>query len=129
MDNRLMRRHINTAVLLCAAKTKHMVVFINRTAYRAQRIVAVCENIRHRKPFKPRSPGSLDNSHKSNIMGSQLVELDFQPVHIPGRIVFFQNTISNRPLPCLFSGNFLPCLFPDGRGSLRPVRYNFRAIY
>ena len=49
MDNCLMRGYIDTAILLCTGKTKHVVILIDGSAYRAQRVVAVGQNIRHRK--------------------------------------------------------------------------------
>ena len=38
--------------------------------------MAIGEHIRNRELFQPRCPGSLDDPHKGNVMGSQLVKLD-----------------------------------------------------
>ena len=51
VDDRLMRRNIYTAVLLRGAKTEHVIVLVDSTAYRAQRIVAVGQHVRYRKFF------------------------------------------------------------------------------
>ncbi len=49
--------------------------------------MAVGKYIRYGKLFQSRSPGRLDNTHKSNIVGCKLVKLDFQLVHIVRRVV------------------------------------------
>ena len=52
MDDCLMRRNIYAAVFLCASQSKHMVIFIDRTAARTKRVVTVCQHIRDRELLK-----------------------------------------------------------------------------
>ena len=49
MDNCLMRRNIDTAVFLRAGKSEHVVIFIDRSAYRAETVMTVCQHIGHRE--------------------------------------------------------------------------------
>ena len=68
MDDCLMRRNINAAVLFRTGQSKHVVILINSSAHCAQGIVAVCKHIGHWKFLKSRCSGGLDNSHESDIM-------------------------------------------------------------
>ena len=52
VDNGLMRRNIDTAVLLRTGQSKHVVIFIDRTADCTQRVMAVGQNIWHRELLK-----------------------------------------------------------------------------
>ena len=78
-----MRRHIYAAILLGTGKAKHMVIFIDRAADRAQRIMAVCQDIGNGKLLKARRPCRLDDSYKRNVMGSQLIKFNLKPLHVP----------------------------------------------
>ena len=53
VNDRLMRRYIHTAVFLRTGKAKHVVILIDGSAHRTQRIVAVRQHIRNREPLKP----------------------------------------------------------------------------
>ena len=90
-----MRRNINSAVFLGASKPEHVVVLVNRSANRAERVVAVRQNIRNRKLFKPRSARRLNNSNISNIVRSNFVKFDFQFRSIARSIVPLQDRIRN----------------------------------
>jgi hypothetical protein len=50
-----------------AAESEHVVIFINRSAYR-KAVVAVRQDIGHGKFFKSARTGCLDDSHVGNIM-------------------------------------------------------------
>ena len=105
MDNCLMRGHIDAAVLLGAGQSKHVVIFIDGAAYRAQGIVAVGKHIGDGELLQTGSSRRLDDPHKCNIVGSQLVKLDLQPLHIPGGIVLLQDVVGHSLLGRLFPGN------------------------
>ena len=96
MDDRLMRRYIDTAVFLRAGQPEHMVIFIDRTAHRAQGIVAVGQHIGDWELLQPRSPSRLDDPHERDIMGGQLVKSDLQVFHIARGIVVAQDAVSHR---------------------------------
>ena len=68
VDNRLVGRHISSAVALGAGKTKHVVILVDRSADRAEGIMAVCQHIGNRELFQAGCPGRLDNAYKSDIM-------------------------------------------------------------
>ena len=53
VDHRLMRGYIDAAVFLGAAKTKHVVILIDRAAHGAKRIVAVGQHIGNGEFFQP----------------------------------------------------------------------------
>ena len=125
VDNSLMRRYIDTAVLLGAGKTEHVVIFVDRTANRAKRVVAVGQNIRYREFFQTRGTGCLDDTDESNIMRSQLIELDLQLLHVIGGIVIFQNTIRNCLLLGFFLRNGLTGLAGDRGRRFLVIRNNF----
>src|SRR5699024_10488349 len=52
MDYCLVRRNIDSAVLFGTGKAKHMAILIDRTADCTQRIMAVCQHVRHREFFQ-----------------------------------------------------------------------------
>ena len=52
MDNCLMRRYVNSAVLLGTGESKHMVIFIDGSAYCTERVVAVGQYIWYREFLK-----------------------------------------------------------------------------
>ncbi len=79
-----------------------MVILVNRTAYRTKAVMAVRQYIRHRELGQSAGSCRLDYPHKGNVMGSQLVKLDFQLVHGAGRIMRLQNPVRKRCLLCLF---------------------------
>ena len=82
VDDCLMGRNIDAAVLLGAGQAKHVVIFIDGTADSAKAVVAVGQNVRDRKLLQSAGSGCLDDAHIGNIMRSQLVELDLQLAHI-----------------------------------------------
>ena len=49
VDDRLMRGHIDAAVFLRAGQAKHVVIFVDGAAHRAQGIVAVGEHVGDRE--------------------------------------------------------------------------------
>ena len=104
VNHGLMRRYINTAVFFCTGKSKHMVIFIDRSAYCTQRVMAVCQYIGNREFFQTGRSGRLNNSYKGNIMRCQFIEFNLQFFHVTGSIVSFQNSICHRIFRCLFPG-------------------------
>ena len=87
VDNGLMRRNIDTAVLLRTGQSKHVVIFIDRTADCTQRVMAVGQNIRDREFLQSGCSRSLDDSDKGNVVRSQLVKFDLKLLHITGSIM------------------------------------------
>ena len=106
----LMRRYIDTAVLLGTGQTEHVIVFIDRTAYRAQRIVAVGQHIGNGKSGQSRCPRRLYDTHESDIVRSQFIKSDLKPVHVSGSIMRLKNTVSHRIPGRLLPGYFPSCL-------------------
>ena len=76
MNNRLIGRHIDSAVLLGGGKAEHMVVLIDGAAYRAQGVVAVGHGIGQRELPQAAGAGRLDNAHIGNVMAYHGVKAD-----------------------------------------------------
>ncbi len=129
VNHRLMRRHVDAAVLLSTGKSKHMVIFIDGAAHRTKGIVAVRQYIRHRKFGKPRSPCRLDNAYKGNVMTCQLVEPNLQLVHIAGGIVALQNTVGNSLLCRLLFRHLFSCFMRNGKRRFLCVLDNLRTAH
>ena len=89
VDNGLMRRNIHAAVSFGTGQPKHMVVFVNGTAYCTQAVMAVGQHIWNRELFQPGSAGRLNNSYKCDIVRSQLIEFYLKVLHISRRIMLF----------------------------------------
>ena len=87
MDDRLMRRNIDPAIFLRGGQSEHVVIFIDRSADRAQRIVAVGQHIRNREPGQARRARRLDNPHIRNVMAGHFVKMNLQLFLIPGSVV------------------------------------------
>ena len=69
-----MRRNIDAAVFLGCGQAEHVIILINRSAYRAQGIVAVGQDIRKRELLKARRPRRLDNPDIRDVMTGHLVK-------------------------------------------------------
>ena len=95
MDHRLMRGDIDSAVALRAGQAEHVIVLVDRAAHSARTVVAVGQHIGNRKFLQSAGPCRLNDPHKCNVMGSQLVKLNFQLFHISGRVVSRKNPISH----------------------------------
>ena len=52
MDNCLMRRYVNTTIFLCTGETKHVVIFVDGSAYCTERVMAVGQYIWYREFLK-----------------------------------------------------------------------------
>ena len=109
MDDCHMRRNKDPAVFLRCSQPKHMVIFIDRSADRIQRIMAAGENIRHREFIHPGGSRCLNNADISDIMGCQSVEFDAKLVHRVVLIVGLQDPIGNRSLLSLLRTDCLSC--------------------
>ena len=83
----LMRRHIDSTVALCTGQSKHVVILVDGAAYGAKAVVAVGQHIRDREFLKPGCSCCLGDPYERNVVGSQLIKLDLQLVHIVGYIV------------------------------------------
>ena len=91
VDNCDVRRNIDSAVLLSRGQTKHVVILVDGSAYRAQRVVAVGQNIGQREFIHSRSSRCLHDADKSNIVGSHGIKFDPKLVHIIILVMRFQN--------------------------------------
>ena len=83
----LMRRHIDSAIALCTGQPKHVVILVDGAAHCAETVVAVRQYIRNRELLQSRCTCCLYDSYERNVVGSQLIKLDLQLVHIAGYIV------------------------------------------
>ena len=76
MDNRLVRRDIDTAVLLCGGEAEHVVVLIDGAAHRAQGVVAVGHGIRNREFLETAGARRLDDAHIRDVVGNHRIKTD-----------------------------------------------------
>ena len=83
----LMRRHIDSAIALCTGQPKHVVILVDGAAHCAEAVVAVRQYIRNWELLQSRCTCCLYDSYERNVVGSQLIKLDLQLVHIAGYIV------------------------------------------
>ena len=93
VDNRLVRRYIYAAIFFGSCQPEHVIIFIDRTANCAKRIMAICQDIGNREFLKSGCSCCLNNSDKRNIMRCQFVKFNLQIFHIAGCIMCLQNTI------------------------------------
>ena len=68
VNHGLISRNIDTTIFLGSRQSKYMVVFIDSTTYRTQRVVAVSHSVRKRELFQSTGTCRLDDSHISNVV-------------------------------------------------------------
>ena len=68
MNDRNVRRNIDSPVLFCRRQAKHMVILVDGAAYGAEGIVAVGQHIWNGKLFHAGGLCRLDNAYKCNIV-------------------------------------------------------------
>ena len=71
-----MRWNVDAAVFLCSGKAKHVVIFVNGSAYCTKCIMAISQDIGDRELFHTGCLSSLDNPYKCNIMGCHAVKTE-----------------------------------------------------
>ena len=121
MDDSLMRRNIDTAILLCAGQSKHVVIFVDRTADRTQGVVTVRQDIGHRELLQSGCSRRLDDTYECDVMAGKLVKADLELFHVPGCVMALQNAIRDCLLRCILFRNGYSCLAPYGGSRLRSV--------
>ncbi len=87
VDNGLISRHIDAAVLLCSRQTEHVVVFVDGTANGAQRVVAVGHGIGQGEFLETTGAGGLNDAHVGDVVRCHCVEanahlLTLRAVHV-----------------------------------------------
>ncbi len=98
MNDRLMRRHINPAVMLRAGKPEYMIVLVDRSADCAEAVVAVRKHVRHREFLQAAGTRRLNNADKGDVMGGQPVKPQLEFFHAARGVVRFQNAVGHRLL-------------------------------
>ena len=76
VDNGLIGRNIDTAVLLRGGEAEHVVVLVDGTAHRAQGVVAVGHRVRERELVETAGARRLDNAHVGDVVGNHRIETD-----------------------------------------------------
>ena len=74
MDNRLIGRHIDAAILLCGGKSEHVVVFIDGASHGAERVVAVGHGVGDGEFLEPAGACRLDDSDVGDVVRDHCVE-------------------------------------------------------
>ena len=77
MDNCNVRWNIDAAILLCCGKTKHVVIFVDGSAYCTKGVVAVGQYIWQWEFFHSGCLCCLDNTNECDIMGCHCIEFKF----------------------------------------------------
>ena len=98
VDDRLMSGDELAAVLLGGGQAKHMVVLIDGTAYGAEAVVAVGEDVGQRELPEAAGAGGLDDAHIGDVVGGHGIELDLQVGHVAAGVVAFQDAIGHSAL-------------------------------
>ena len=74
VDNGLISRHIDAAVLLGSRETENVVVFVDSTTDCAQRVMAVGHRIRQGEFLKTTGASRLDDAHVGDVVRCHCVE-------------------------------------------------------
>ena len=82
VNDRLVRRHIDSTIFFCSRKTKQVIVFVDGTANRTKRIVAVRQDIGDGKPLQSGGPRRLNNADVGNIMTGQLIKSNMKGIRL-----------------------------------------------
>ena len=87
VDNGLVSRHIDAAVLLRSRKTEHVVVFVDSSANSTERVVAVGHGIRQGEFLETTGAGGLNDAHVGDVVRCHCVEtnahlLTLRAVHV-----------------------------------------------
>ncbi len=96
--------HELAAVLLGGGQAEHVVVLIDGAPHGAQGVVAVGEHIGHGELLHAGGPGSLDDAHISNVVGSHGVKFDGQAVHGVAGVVGLQDGVGHGAFFSLLRG-------------------------
>ena len=76
VDDSLVSRNVDAAVLLSCRQTEYVVVLIDSAAYCAERVVAVCHSVRQRELLQTACACCLNDSNICNIVRHHCVEAD-----------------------------------------------------
>ena len=95
-----MRRHIYAAVLLRAAQAEHVVILVDGTAYRAERVMAVGEHIGDGESGQSRCTCCLDDADERDVMAGQFIEFDPKLLHVSGSIMRLEDRVCDGSLTC-----------------------------
>ena len=99
VDDRLIGRHIISAVFHGGGQAEHMVVLVYCAADSAQAVVAVGQHIWHRKLRHAAGFGGLDDSHIGDIMGNETVECQVHRSVAAGSVMAAEDLISHGLVP------------------------------
>ena len=96
-----MRGNVIRTVLFCGGKPENVIVFVDRSPYCTQRVMAVGQRIRYGKTGKTARFRRLNDAHISNIVRGDRVKPKFQLFSV-ARIVRAQNFAAHRRADCFF---------------------------
>ena len=99
--DRLMRRNEYASVLLRRRQTEHVIVLVDRTAYRAKTVVAVGQHVRERELLQTARLCGLDYAHVGDVVRRERVESDIEQFALGGLfadVVRRKHRISHRAL-------------------------------
>ena len=95
VDDGLVCRHIDAAVLFRRGKAESMVILIDGAAHRAEAVVAVRQRVGDGKFLQPGSSRCLDDTHIGDVVGDQRIKGEMQVLLICSPVVSFQNFVSD----------------------------------
>ena len=105
VDNGLIGRNIDTAVLLRGGEAEHVVVLIDGTAHRAQGVVAVGHRVRERELVETAGARRLDNAHVGDVVGNHRIETDAHFLALAAvDVVGTENSVGDRVFAGLVRG-------------------------
>ncbi len=93
--------NIDAAVLVGCGQSKHVVIFVDGAAYRAQGVVAVGQNVGKGEFLHAGSPGCLNDADIGNVMAGHGIELHAKMIHVICCIVGSKDPVGHSALCCL----------------------------
>ena len=101
MDDALVCRNVDAAVLLCRGETEDVVVLVDRAADGAKAVVAVGHGVRDREFLQSACARRLDDADVRDVVRDQRVKLDVHDAAFIGYAVRFHDLIGDRPFAAL----------------------------
>ena len=105
--------NIDAAVLVGCGQSKHVVIFVDGAAYRAQGVMAVGQNVGKGEFLHAGRPGCLDDTDVGNVMAGHGIELHAKMFHVACCIVGSKDPVGHCALCCLGLVCCLSCKICD----------------
>ena len=119
MNNRLICRNVNSAVLDCRRKTENVVVLVDCAADRAKAVVAVGQRIGNREFCKSACSCGLNDADVGDVVRNEGVELNLHPVFVFTGVVGVEYAVCD---------GVVSCAGGDAHGSKLRLLFGFASV-